>query len=128
MVVAHVIRTVVPLCTPHIRADTVVEIDMGTQVITHSPNAIHNAVPISSLSTVTLLPVAHVVSRQSSVWSVITNFVYHRLASFPRFSLRYFVFLGEIRGQGRAGGEIRGGMVAVTHREMIWIREMKNTT
>ena len=28
MAVAHVIRTVVPLCTPHIRADTVVEIDM----------------------------------------------------------------------------------------------------
>ena len=66
--------------------------------------------------------------RQSSVVSlVITNFVYHRLASFPRFSLRYVIFLGEIRGQGRAGGEIRGGMVAVTHNP-IWIREMKNTT
>ena len=49
MVVAHVIRTVVPLCTPHIRADTVVEIDMGTQVITHSPNAIHFAAHIVAI-------------------------------------------------------------------------------
>ena len=49
MVVAHVIRTVVPLCTPHIRADTVVEIDMGTQVITHSPNAKHFAAHIVAI-------------------------------------------------------------------------------
>ena len=39
----------VPLCTPHIRADTVVEIDMGTQVITHSPNAIHFAAHIVAI-------------------------------------------------------------------------------
>ena len=49
MVVSHFIRTVVPLCTPHIRVDTVVEIDMGTQVITHSPNAIHFAAHIVAI-------------------------------------------------------------------------------
>ena len=47
--VSHFIRTVVPLCTPHIRVDTVVEIDMGTQVITHSPNAIHFAAHIVAI-------------------------------------------------------------------------------
>ena len=36
--VSHFLGTAVPLCTPHILADIVVEIDMGTQVITHSPN------------------------------------------------------------------------------------------
>ena len=37
------------MCTPHIRVDTVVEIDMGTQVITHSPNAIHFAAHIVAI-------------------------------------------------------------------------------
>ena len=32
--VFHFLGTVVPLCTPHILVDIVVEIDMGTQVIT----------------------------------------------------------------------------------------------
>ena len=49
VMVSHFIRTVVPLCTPHIRADTVVEIDMGTQVITHSPNAVHFAAHIVAI-------------------------------------------------------------------------------
>ena len=35
--------------TPHIFAGMVVEIDMGTQVITHSPNAIHFAAHIVAI-------------------------------------------------------------------------------
>ena len=31
----------VPLCVPYILADIVFEIDKGTRVLTHSPNAIH---------------------------------------------------------------------------------------
>ena len=31
----------VPLCTPYILAGIVFEIDKGTRVLTHSPNAIH---------------------------------------------------------------------------------------
>ena len=49
MVVSHFLGTAVPLCTPHILADIVVEIDMGTQVITHSPNAKHYAAHIVAL-------------------------------------------------------------------------------
>ena len=45
----HFLGTVVPLCTPHILVDIVVEIDMGTQVITHSPNAIHFAAHIVAI-------------------------------------------------------------------------------
>ena len=47
--VFHFFGTVVPLCTPHILVDIVVEIDMGTQVITHSPNAIHFAAHIVAI-------------------------------------------------------------------------------
>ena len=47
--VFHFLGTVVPLCTPHILVDIVVEIDMGTQVITHSPNAIHFAAHIVAI-------------------------------------------------------------------------------
>ena len=49
MVFYHFLGTVVPLCTPHILADIVVEIDMGTQVITHSPNAKHYAAHIVAI-------------------------------------------------------------------------------
>ena len=47
--VFHFLGTVVPLCTPHILVGIVVEIDMGTIVITHSPNAKHFAANIVAI-------------------------------------------------------------------------------
>ena len=41
--------TIVPGGLPYILAGIVVEIDMGTQVITHSPNFIHNAAHIVAI-------------------------------------------------------------------------------
>ena len=73
VVVYHFLGAVVPLCTPYNLVGIVVEIDMGTQLVTHSPTELDTDFPTafsgSSSRDFQLMQLKTYVNKAPSRWS-----------------------------------------------------------